>query len=95
VFPTSSFGYAHDLNPELVKKIVAAFNEYRFTPEMQKTFGGADRFFPVTYQKDWAVIRDIAEANGETFNQSGLQKIAEKEAAEAAKKKQEAEAKKQ
>ncbi len=95
VFPTSSFGYAHDLNPELVKKIVAAFNEYRFTPEMQKTFGGADRFFPVTYQKDWAVIRDIAEANGETFNQSGLQKVAEKEAAEAAKKKQEAEAKKQ
>lgn len=41
------------------------------------------------------MIREIAEANGETFNQTGLQKIAEKEAAEAAKKKQEAEAKKQ
>lgn len=88
MFPTSSFGYAHDLKPELVQKIKEAFNEYRFPAEMQKTFGGADRFFPVTYQKDWALIRDIAEANGETFNQAGLEEIAKKEAEAAAKKKQ-------
>jgi phosphonate transport system substrate-binding protein len=88
VFPTSSFGYAHDLKPELVQKIKEAFAEYRFTPEMQKTFGGADRFFTVTYQKDWAIIRDIAEANGETFNQAGLEAVAKKEAEAAAKKKQ-------
>ncbi len=87
VFPTSSFGYAHDLKPELVEKIRKAFNDYRFTPEMQKTFGGADRFYPVTYQKDWAIIRDIADANGENFNQAGLEAIAKKEAEAAAKKK--------
>lgn len=85
IFPTSSFGYAHDLKPELVAKIREAFIEYRFPPEMQKTFGGADRFFAVTYEKDWAIIRDIAEANGETFNQAGLEKVAQKEA-ESAKK---------
>ncbi len=85
-FPTSSFGYAHDLKPELVEKIRKAFNEYRFTPEMQKTFGGADRFYPVTYQKDWAIIRDIADANGESFNQAGLEAVAKKEAEAKAKK---------
>ncbi|ABB40523.1 phosphonate ABC transporter, periplasmic phosphonate-binding protein [Oleidesulfovibrio alaskensis G20] len=85
-FPTSSFGYAHDLKPELVEQIREAFLEYRFTPAMQKTFGGADRFFPVTYQKDWAIIRDIADANGEHFNQAGLEAIAKKEAEAKAKK---------
>jgi phosphonate transport system substrate-binding protein len=84
-FPTSSFGYAHDLNPELAKKIVDAFYSYRFTPEMQKTFGGADRFFPVTFIKDWKVIRDIAASTGTSYNQAGLKKMAEKDAAKAAK----------
>lgn len=86
-FPTSSFGLAHNLNPELAKKLVDAFYSYRFTPEMQKTFGGADRFFPVTYQKDWKVIRDIAASTGTSYNQAGLKKMAEKDAAKAAKKK--------
>jgi phosphonate transport system substrate-binding protein len=86
-FPTSSFGYAHDLNPELAKKIVKAFHSYRFTPEMQKTFGKADRFFPITYQKDWKVVRDIAAATGTSYNKDGLKKMAEKDAAKAAKKK--------
>ncbi len=85
-FPTSSFGYAHDLAPELVQKITEAFAEYRFPPEMQKNFGGADRFSPVTYKNDWAIIRDIADANGEHFNQAGLETIAKKEAAAKAKK---------
>ncbi len=91
-FPTSSFGYAHNLNPDLVKKIVDAFHSYRFTPEMQETFGGADRFFPVTYMKDWKVIRDIAASTGTSYNQAGLKKMAEKDAAKAAKKKAKAEA---
>jgi phosphonate transport system substrate-binding protein len=80
-FPTSSFGYAHNLSPELAKTIVDAFYSYRFTPEMQETFGGADRFFPVTYEKDWKVIRDIAASTGTSYNQAGLKKMAEKEAA--------------
>jgi len=85
-FPTSSFGYAHNLHPDLVKKIVAAFYDYRFTPAMQETFGGADRFFPITYEKDWKVIRDIAAHTGTSYNQVGLKKMAEKEAAKNKKK---------
>ena len=79
IFPTSSFGYASNLNPELVKKIKEAFFEYRFNPEMQKTFGGADRFFPVTFKQDYELIRIIAEASGESFNEAGLVKMREAE----------------
>lgn len=85
-FPTSSFAYAHDLHPELVKKIREAFETFRFTPEMQKTFGGADRFYTITYKDDWAVIREIAENAGEAYDRKALDKMAEKEAAKAKKK---------
>jgi phosphonate transport system substrate-binding protein len=94
-FPTSSFGLAHDLHPDLAAKIRKAFAEYRYTPEMQKQFGGADRFFPITYKKDWAMIRDIAEANGETYSRDQWDKESAKEAEAAHKAKEAAGAKKQ
>lgn len=79
IFPTSSFGYANDLHPDLVKKIKEAFFEYRFPPEMQKTFGGADRFFPVTFKQDYELVRIIAETTGESFDEAGLAKMREAE----------------
>lgn len=85
-FPTSAFGYAHDLHPDLVKKIKHAFSSFRFPEKMQETFNGADRFFPVTYKEDWQVIRDIAHATGTAYTKKGLKKLAEKDAAKAAKK---------
>lgn len=86
-FPTSSFGYAHDLKPELATKIKEAFLSFRYPKEMQETFGGADRFFPISYDRDWKVIRDIAYATGVNYNPAGLKKLAAKDAAKAAKKK--------
>ena len=87
IFPTSSFGYAHDLHPDLVKKIKQAFAEYRFTPEMQKTFAGADRFFPVTYKDDFELVRIIAKGSGETFDEKGLAQMRDAEEKAAAAKK--------
>ncbi|MCB1761480.1 MAG: phosphate/phosphite/phosphonate ABC transporter substrate-binding protein [Gammaproteobacteria bacterium] len=86
-FPTSSFAYAHDLTPELVKQIRHAFETFRFTPEMQETFGGADRFYAITYKDDWAVIREIAANAGEAYDRKALDKLAAKEAAKKAKSK--------
>ncbi|GFM33701.1 phosphate/phosphite/phosphonate ABC transporter substrate-binding protein [Desulfovibrio subterraneus] len=80
-FPTSSFGYSNQLCAPLVAKIEEAFRTYRFPESMQKTFKGADRFFPITYKQDWQVIRDIAEATGSSYNAEGLKQMAEKEAA--------------
>ena len=39
---------------------------------MQKAFDGADRFFPITYQKDWAVVREVAEGSGVEVQQAGV-----------------------
>jgi len=81
LFPTSSFAYAHDLAPDFAKRLTQCFYDYRFPPEMQKTFGGADRFFPITYQKDWAVVRKIAEETGTPFNRAAYEKESAREAA--------------
>jgi phosphonate transport system substrate-binding protein len=70
VFPTSSFAYAHDLKPELATKLKQCFMDFRFSPEMTKEFNGDDRFLPITYQKDWAVVRDVAERSGTPYNKA-------------------------
>lgn len=78
-FPTSSFSYAHDLEPAFRDKMLKCFYDYRFTAEMQKTFDGADRFFPVTYLKDWEVVRKVAEGSGEAFNRAAYEKESARE----------------
>ena len=80
-FPTSSFAIAHDLEPALSKKILDCFYAYRFPDEMKKAFAGADRFFPITFQKDWAVVRQVAEGAGQAFNRTQYEKEVAKEAA--------------
>lgn len=87
IFPTSSFGYAHNLHPDLVAKIKEAFRDYRFPEKMQKDFNGADRFFPITYKDDFELIRLIAKGSGESFDEKGLAQMheAEKRAAAAQK----------
>jgi phosphonate transport system substrate-binding protein len=92
IFPTSSFAYAHDLKPELAKKITDCFFAFRFPPEMQKEFNGDDRFFPITYKDTWKVVRDIAVGSGTPYNKAAYdaetrrehEEIAKKEAAKRA-----------
>ncbi len=78
-FPTSSFAYAHDLEPNFRNKMLKCFYDYRFTEEMMKAFNGADRFFPVTYQKDWEPVRMVAESGGESFNRAAYEKETKRE----------------
>jgi phosphonate transport system substrate-binding protein len=86
-FPTSSFAYAHDLEPAFRDKMLKCFYDYRFTDEMKKAFDGADRFFPINYKEHWAVVRDVAEAGGDKFNSAAYEKEAKREAEARAKKK--------
>ena len=55
---------------------------------MKKEFDGADRFFPIVYKKDWAVVRKVAEDSGTPYNKAAYEKEAAREA-EAARKKAE------
>lgn len=73
-FPNSAFAHAHDLEPAFRDQMVKCFFNYRFTPEMQKAFDGSDRFVPITYAKDWAVVRDVANASGEKFNRAAYER---------------------
>jgi len=86
-FPTSSFAYAHDLEPKLVDKMLSCFYEYRYPAEMQKAFDGADRFVPINYKTTWEVVRAVAKGSGQGFDKASYDKETAREAAEAAAKK--------
>jgi phosphonate transport system substrate-binding protein len=86
VFPTSSFAHAYDLKPELAAKLKECFFSFRFPPEMQKEFNGDDRFLPITYQKNWAVVREVAEKSGTPYNKVAYEAEQKREAEAAAKK---------
>jgi phosphonate transport system substrate-binding protein len=78
-FPTSSFAYAHDLDPKLVDRMLGCFYEYRFPAEMKKAFDGADRFFPINYRTTLAVVRDVAKGSGQGFDRSSYEKETKRE----------------
>src|SRR5476649_334714 len=73
-FPTSSFAYAHDLEPALRDKMLKCFYDYRFPEEMKQAFEGADRFFPVTFKKDWEVVRIVDASAGEKKDRAAFEK---------------------
>jgi phosphonate transport system substrate-binding protein len=88
IFPTSSFAYAHDLKPDLAKKLTDCFFAFRFPEPMQKEFNGDDRFFPITYKETWKVVREIAEGSGTPYNKSAYDAESKREAEALAKKQQ-------
>jgi len=64
-FPTTSYGMAHNLEPALAAKIKEAFLTFPWEGSALKAeFKTEDRFVPITYQKDWSVIRKIDAATG-------------------------------
>jgi phosphonate transport system substrate-binding protein len=88
IFPTSSFAYAHDLKPDLAKKLTDCFFAFRFPEPMQKEFNGDDRFFPISYRETWKVVREIAEGSGTPYNKSAYDAESKREAEALAKKQQ-------
>ncbi len=79
-FPTTGFGYAHNLSPALKAKIQEAFFSFQWDKpdwsqkklvptslkvEFSKSKEG--QFIPITYKTHWAVIRTIDKANGVSY----------------------------
>jgi phosphonate transport system substrate-binding protein len=69
-FPTTGYGHAHNLHPELVAKIKSAFWSFDFDSDatFKKEFAKADRFIGIRHKNDWAVIRGIDAANGVSYD---------------------------
>src|SRR3954466_510464 len=64
-FPTTGYGHAHNLAPKLIEKVKEAFFTFPWEGSALKAeFKEEDRFVPITYKKDWSVIRKIDAATG-------------------------------
>jgi phosphonate transport system substrate-binding protein len=64
-FPTTGYGYAHNLDPQLVEKIKQAFFTFPWEGSaLKQEFQKEDKFIPIEYKKDWSVIRKIDAATG-------------------------------
>ncbi len=62
-FPTTSYGYAHNLHPELAEKIREAFFTYEFEGTPLGEEFQVDGFIPISYKDDWEIIRTIQQYN--------------------------------
>ncbi|GEN27795.1 phosphonate ABC transporter substrate-binding protein [Halovibrio variabilis] len=70
-FPTTAYGLAHNLDPELAEQIQDAFFSYDWDGtalEAEFANSGEAQFIPITYEENWEVIRTIADANGVTYD---------------------------
>lgn len=68
-FPTTGYGHAHNLHPEVAAKIKQAFFSFEWEgSELQKEFKKEGRFVGIHHKSDWDVIRKIDAANGVSYD---------------------------
>jgi phosphonate transport system substrate-binding protein len=66
-FPTTSYGYAHNLKPELAEQIKEAFFGFDWEgTRLLEEFSQANMttFLPITYQEHWETVRQVDAAMG-------------------------------
>jgi phosphonate transport system substrate-binding protein len=69
-FPTTAYGYVHNLEPELAAAIQDAFFSYDWEgTALQEEFSesGEAQFMAIDYDSYWSVIRTIDEVNGVNY----------------------------
>jgi phosphonate transport system substrate-binding protein len=72
-FPTTAYGFVHNLKPELQAKIRQGFFTFTWEgSELGKEFGKSEppgeQFIPITYQQHWQVVRDVDKVMGVTYD---------------------------
>lgn len=69
-FPTTGYGTAHNLTPELQDAIREAFFSFDWEgTSLAEEFGksGETQFIPITFAEHWSVVRDIDAAMGVSY----------------------------
>jgi len=64
-FPTAGFGVVYDLAPDLAAKVREAFFSFPWAGSaLEKEFSnlGVSKFAPITYEKDWEIVRRVDAA---------------------------------
>ncbi len=76
-FPTTSYGFAHNLHPDLQKKIREAFLTFDWKgTALAKEFGKqADKFCPITFAEQWKPIRIIQKENDTVYSREALNQM--------------------
>ena len=70
-FPTTGYGVAHNLTPELQDKIKEAFSTFTWegsSLEAEFSKSGESQFIPISFKDNWAVIRQIDAANDVSYD---------------------------
>lgn len=70
-FPTTGYGIAHNLTPELQQNIQQAFFSFDWSGtalEEEFSKSGEAQFIPISFQEHWDVIRKIDDANGVAYS---------------------------
>ena len=75
-FPTTGFGVAHNLHPDLQKKIEESFFSFKWVKEdgtptslkVEFEKSKESKFLPITYKSHWDVIRTIDKANDVSYS---------------------------
>jgi phosphonate transport system substrate-binding protein len=70
-FPTTGYGTAYNLVPELQEKIRDAFFSFEWDgTSLAEEFGksGESQFIPITFAENWTVIREIDAAMGVSYS---------------------------
>ena len=73
-FPTTSYGLAHNLHPNLQATVRKAFLTFDWSGTgLEEEFGKqADQFCPITFKIEWNPIRLIQKENGVVYTQGAL-----------------------
>jgi phosphonate transport system substrate-binding protein len=73
-FPTTSYGFVHNLHPDLQANVRKAFLTFDWSGSgLEKEFGKqADQFCPITFKVEWNPIRVIQKENGVVYTQDAL-----------------------
>ncbi|POR05488.1 phosphonate ABC transporter substrate-binding protein [Alkalispirochaeta sphaeroplastigenens] len=71
-FPTTSYGIAHRLHPDLQEKIREAFFSYSFAGTPLGDEFEVDGFIPIVYKDHWDAVRTIQEYNGVQYRLSDI-----------------------
>ncbi len=73
-FPTTSYGYAYNLHPDLQKKVREAFLTFDWKgTDLLKEFGRkSDQFIGITYKEQWVDVRAIQKVNGTLYTDEAM-----------------------
>jgi phosphonate transport system substrate-binding protein len=74
-FPTTSYGFVHNLDPDLARKVMYAFYSFDWSgTALEKEFKANEfnAFIPITYQDHWKDILTIQKFNGIVYSQEAL-----------------------